>query len=253
MVTPFVKRLYVRTDDFRLAHRLLSELQERNLPAKQVSPSQAIESDAYWFGTPDEVEAIGGRGVAVDVESVEETISTWLLSRQLEAPPKQLVIGIDPGPRPGCAFFSDGVLMGKREVDSIEEALRGIVDLVTHIQPERVLIRIGHGSPVHRDRLLNRTLALGYHVEIVNEHRTSSGQPRHAHGTAALKIAMMSGKPVHEQREVEVSEGELRNLQRISRQRSKGQLTISLAAARKVARGDLTMEEALRDAGYEAS
>lgn len=143
--------------------------------------------------------------------------------------------------------------MGKREVDSIEEALRGIVDLVTHIQPERVLIRIGHGSPVHRDRLLNQTLALGYHVEIVNEHRTSSGQPRHAHGTAALKIAMMSGKPVHEQREVEVSEGELRNLQRISRQRSKGQLTISLAAARKVARGDLTMEEALRNAGYEAS
>ena len=53
VVTPIVKRLYVRTDDFRLAHRLLSELQARNLPAKQVSPSQAIEADAYWFCTPE--------------------------------------------------------------------------------------------------------------------------------------------------------------------------------------------------------
>lgn len=253
MVRPIVNRLYVRTDDFRLAHRLLSELQGRNLPAKQVSPSQVIEADAYWFGTPEEVESLGGRGVAVDAESVEETISTWLLSRQLEAPPQQLVVGIDPGPRPGCAFFSDGVLMGKREADSIEEALNSILDLVAHTQPGQVLVRIGHGSPVHRDRLLNRTLALGYHVEIVNEHRTSSGQRRHAHGAAALKIAMMSGKAVHEQRAVEATDGELRNLQRISRQRSKGQLTISLAAARNVARGNLTMEEALKDAGYESS
>ena len=72
MVRPIVNRLYVRTDDFRLAHRLLSELQGRNLPAKQVSPSQVIEADAYWFGTPEEVESLGGRGVAVDAESVEE-------------------------------------------------------------------------------------------------------------------------------------------------------------------------------------
>ncbi len=253
MFTLTVKRLYVRTDDFRLAHRLLSELQGRNLPAKQVSPSQPIEADAYWFGTPEEVESIGGRGVAVDVESVEETVSTWLLSRQLDAPPKQLIVGIDPGPRPGCAFFSDGVLMGKRDLESIDDALSDIVRLVAHTQPAQVLVRIGHGSPVHRDRLLNRTLALGYHVEIVNEHRTSSGQPRHAHGSAALKIAMMSGKAVHEQREVQASEGELRNLQRISRQRSKGQLTISLSAARRVAKGNLTMEEALMEAGYDAS
>ena len=63
-----VKRLYVRTDDFRLAHRLLSELQGRNLPAKQVSPSQPIEADAYWFGTPEEVESIGVVPFNIDEE-----------------------------------------------------------------------------------------------------------------------------------------------------------------------------------------
>ena len=248
-----VKPLYVRTDDFRLAHRLLSELKRRNLPAQQRSTTDAIEPEAYWFGTPEEVHALGGRGVAVELDDVAETVSTWLLSRQLTGPPAQLVVGLDPGPRPGCAFFADGLLLGKREMNSIEETLESIVNLVEHTCPGQVLVRIGHGSPVHRDRLVNRVLALGYHVEIVNEHRTSAGHPRHAHGSAALKIAIMPGTPVHEQRKVRASTGELRNLQRISRQRSKGQLTISLETAMRVSEGQLTMDEALKESGYDAS
>ena len=248
-----VKPLYVRTDDFRLAHRLLSEFNQRNLPAKQISLTQPVEHGAYWFGTPDEVASMGGRGVAVDVNAVSSAVSTWLLSRQLEAPPKQLVVGVDPGPRPGFAFLADGVVLGKREMDAIDDAIDATVQLVTRVKPMQVLVRIGHGSPVHRDRLVNRMLSMGYHVEIVNEHRTSSGQPRHAHGAAAIKIAMLAGKPIHEQRSVQVTDGELRNLQRISRQRSKGRLTLSLEAARRVACGEVTLDEALEEAGHDAS
>ena len=121
-----VKPLYVRTDDFRLAHRLLSELKRRNLPAQQRSTTDAIEAEAYWFGTPEEVRTLGGRGVAVELDDVAETVSTWLLSRQLTGPPAQLVVGLDPGPRPGCAFFADGLLLGKREMDSIDESVNEI-------------------------------------------------------------------------------------------------------------------------------
>lgn len=248
-----MKPLYVRTDDFRLAHRLLSEFQRRGLPALQVGINDPIDGEAYWFGTAEEVMEHGGRGVAVNAEEVAETVSTWLLSRQLTGPPNQLIVGIDPGPRPGCAFFADGMLLGKRELESIEEALDHIVNLVQHTRPSSVLVRIGHGSPVHRDRLLNHVISLGYHVEIVNEHRTSTGQPRHAHGSAALKIAMLQGKATHEQRTVSTTPGELRNLQRISRRRSKGQLTISLSTALLVSQGKLSMEEALKQAGYDAS
>ena len=245
--------LYVRTDDFRLAHRLLRELKQRNLPAQQITTKDAIDPDAHWFGTPEEVRLLGGRGVAVELDDVAETVSTWLLSRKLAASPDRLVVGLDPGPRPGCAFFADGVLLGKRELDSIDESLDTIVNLVQHTNPAEVLVRIGHGAPVHRDRLVNRVLSLGYHVEIVNEHRTSAGQSRHAHGSAALKIAMMPGAPVHEQRKIRASAGELRNLQRISRKRSNGQLTISLETAMRVSEGELSMDEALKASGYDAS
>ena len=248
-----MKPVYVRTEDFRLAHRLLRELKRRELPAKQVSIDERIEPDAYWFGTPEEVRLLGGRGVAMELDDVDQLMSTWLLSRQLTAPPDQLVVGVDPGPRPGCAFFADDVLLGKREFETIDETLEQVVSLVEQTTPAHVLVRIGHGSPVHRDRMVNRVLSLGYHVEIVNEHRTSTGQRRHAHGSAALKIGMMSGTAVHEQRNIRATTGELRNLQRISRKRSKGQLTISLEMAMRVSEGDLTMDEALKASGYDAS
>ena len=82
-----------------------------------------------------------GRGVAVELDDVAETVSTWLLSRQLTGPPAQLVVGLDPGPRPGCAFFADGLLLGKREMDSIDESLESIVNLVEHTCPAQVLAR----------------------------------------------------------------------------------------------------------------
>ena len=55
---------------------------------------------------------------------------------------------------------------------------------------------------------------------------------------------------MHEQRTVNPTTGELRNLQRISRQRSKGRLTISLETARRVSEGLLTMDEALAASGF---
>ena len=121
-----MRRLYVRTDDFRLAHRLLTELQERNLPAKQVSIGDTIEPDAYWFGTSEEVAELGGCGVAVDPDAVSEAISTWLLARQVHSPPRcWWLASTRASSRLRLCF--EGVLMGKREMESIDQALDEIV------------------------------------------------------------------------------------------------------------------------------
>ncbi len=249
-----MQRVYVRTDDFQLAHHLLRELESHGLVAMQLSVSDPLpDHDAWWFGSPEEVKQLGGRGVGMTSEDVGDVLAIWAHARYAGAAPKQLVIGLDPGPRPGCAYLADGTLLGKGELDSAKEALDVVDGLVQRMMPESVLIRVGHGSPHHRDQLINALIARNYHVEEVNEYRTSAGTSRHAHGSSAFKIAMMSGKPVHEQRIIEPSMGELRNLQRISRQQSKGRLTISLEAARLVSQGVLSMDEALKDAGYEAS
>ena len=216
---------------------------EENLP----------EPDAWWFGTHEEVANLGGKGVGMNAEEVDDLLALWAMARHQESPPTQLLIGVDPGPRPGCAFFSDGVLMGKRELESQYDALSFILRLVMYMSPKSVLVKIGHGSPQHRDQFINQILGLGYHVEEVDESRTSAGTSRHHHGLSAVKIAMMGGKAVFEQRIRNPTKGEVRNIQRLSRQKSDGQLSISQDKARQVLEGHLTLDEALTASGYDSS
>ena len=68
---------------------------------------------------------------------------------------------------------------------------------------------------------------------------------RHDHSRSAVKIAMNSGTRVFEIRELNVSEGEIRNLKQKSRRYSRGRITISSSLARSVATGKYTLEEAI--------
>ena len=247
-------QVYVRTEDFRMAYHLLRVLQDIGITPVLVEHDQALpDRDAWWFGTPEEVHQRGGRGVGVKADSVSAAVNSWLRIMNKLDNIEELLIGIDPGPRPGCAWFADEKLLGKAVHESIEATVHALVGHIESYAPKRVLVRIGHGSPLHRDQLVNAFLLRGYPVQQVNEYRTSQGTARNAHANSALKIARMPGQSVVEWREVEPSEGEVRNIQRISRRRSRGSLTISTHLARRVSQGELTMDEALAKAGYSSS
>lgn len=250
----FIMLVYVRTEDFRMAYHLLRVLQGIGITPVLVDHDHSLpDRDAWWFGTPEEVKQHGGRGVGVDVDTVDEAVSRWLRVVNKLDNIEEFLIGIDPGPRPGCAWFGDEKLLGKSVHESIEATVRALIGHIESYAPRRVLVRIGHGSPLHRDQLVNAFLLRGYPVQQVNEYRTSQGTARNAHANSALKIARMPGQPVVEWREVEPSEGEVRNIQRISRRRSRGSLTISAHLARRVSQGEMTLDEALAKAGYSSS
>ena len=103
-----MKPLYVRTNDFRLAHRLLSEFKQRDLPAKQ-GINDPIDTEAYWFGTADEVESTGDEELPLTQKRWRKRSQRGSFPANLPEPPNQLIVGVDPGPRPGCAFFADGM------------------------------------------------------------------------------------------------------------------------------------------------
>ena len=119
--------------------------------------------------------------------------------------------------------------------------------------PDDVLVRIGSGAPVQRDRLVNAALRRGWRVEVVDERRTSQGGSRHEHEASATKIAKKSGQAVHEMRMLAPTEGEIRDLQQRSRRASNGAITISAALAVEVCTGVMTMAEALLASGYSSS
>ena len=82
----------------------------------------------------------------------------------------------------------------------------------------------------------------------LNEYRTSQGSRIKTHLHAATRIALMGGSRVHHIRELNPTEGDLKEIQRQSRIMSLGNLTISTELARLVACGELSMEDAIKRA-----
>ena len=136
-------------------------------------------------------------------------------------------------------------VLAQMPVESVEECIETIDSLIQHHEFEHLLLRMGKGSPSHRNRLANAMLARGYAVELVNEQKTSRGVKRNQHGVSAIRIATLSGERVWEPFELQTTQGEIREIQRRSRIKSQGRITISSELARQVALGELTLLEAI--------
>jgi hypothetical protein len=110
--------------------------------------------------------------------------------------PDQLIIGIDPGKRPGIAFVADGILIDARTTTDP----RIVNDIVTRsiraYEPRNMLIRIGVGDPKNRDLIIDGLRAGGFLIEVVDETMTTIGS-RYRDENAAVRIARTSGVPLH--------------------------------------------------------
>ena len=245
-----MQKIGVRTENFQLAYRVMQLLRERNIDVEQYSINEPLpHQDSIWIGTPQEVAERGdeGRPIAAKLESIDEMIEEAIFALRSPQQTYRLILGIDTGPRPGLAWLADGVLIDTIQTESIDECLHRIDALLQHQSFEHLLIRLGNGSPSHRDQLMNSLLAKGHCVELVKENKTSRGLNRQQHGVAAVRIATLSGHQVWEMTEINPSDGELRDIQRMSRKKSNGRVTISTDLARKVARGEVTIEQAIEE------
>lgn len=244
----------MRTSDFRMAYRLLQVLEKKGVSPVLVDGSESLpDPEGWWFGTASEVDRYGGNGVVTSADSVHDSVEDWWRRYRQRPTIQRLVVGIDPGPRPGCAWLGDDAMLGKTSLESIEGAVHHVRSLQLLHGPSDVLVRVGHGAPVQRDRLINASLQHGWLVEIVDERRTSQGSSRHEHEASALKIAQKQGDEILEWRTVAPTDGEIKDWQRRSRRASKGAITISTALATAVCTGTMTMTQALLASGYSSS
>jgi hypothetical protein len=161
---------------------------------------------------------------------------------------KMLCIGIDPGPRPGVAAVGDGTVLKKAAVQSPEAVREFVVKTVCEYPGSNILIRIGNGDRTKRNRIFNALWDDGYTIEIVDESNTTTCSQT-PDEDAAVEIATTLGyRPVKKQR-IEPREGEIRDIQRLSRLESNGRLTVSKGLAIRVATGDLSLEKAIEIQG----
>ncbi|MCI4361343.1 MAG: hypothetical protein L3J91_06520, partial [Thermoplasmata archaeon] len=161
---------------------------------------------------------------------------------------EDLVVGIDPGPRPGYAILEGPRVIGQGIVESPEEVARLGSHLRRRFPTRAIRFRVGSGDRLSRDRIVNALLPLRRPIEVVDEHRTTPrGQRRPRDAIAARAIASSSGRRVHGRALLTITPGEVANLQRLSREGSGGQFTIPRQLAEGVLRGELTLTEALAE------
>jgi hypothetical protein len=235
-----------------LYSELAGFLRERRLPTVSLLPGQRIpDRVAVVLTSPEEAPLIGHAHVIEVGEDGDRRALAAAIEHALGAvghPDGDMVVGIDPGPRPGYAIFLGSRLLGEGVLDSPEAAGPFAGHLRRQFPTRHVVFRVGSGDPPRRNRLVNELLAHHRWVEIVDEQGTTPrGHRRPRDAAAARSIAKGLGRSVRDRLPTTFTPGEISNLQRLSREGSGGRVTISRSSAHAVLRGEISLADAVEE------
>jgi hypothetical protein len=238
------------TRDPTLYSDLASTLRERRISTLSLLPGERIPgSVAVVLTSPEEADAIPFPRVLAVGPASERPVLWAAVEGALEGvPTRELVVGIDPGPRPGYAVLSGLATLAQGNLESPEAVAMFGRQLQRRFPEAEVVFRVGSGDRTARDRILQVLWALRRPVEIVDESGTTArGRPRPRDAASAERIARSRGQRLHVRASVRVTPGEIANLQRVSREESGGHFTIPKALAVQVLEGRITFSDALRE------
>lgn len=239
--------IVVATADFEVYHGVVTELRDRDATFTTVEPGDPLpDGTSVVVRAPTDDEPTTADDVTVVVaepEAPRRAVDAALSAGRVGS--GRRVIGIDPGERPGVA-----VLDGEDVVAAFQVPLADVPALVARELEDAIdpVVRIGDGARLRGSRLIESLEDV--RVELVDETGTT---PHLGTGTrgmgdvlAAVNIARRAGEPVVA-REVEPTAGELTAIKTAARERSADNRAISGPLARRVATGELSIEEALAE------
>ena len=239
------------TRDPALYGELAGFLRERRLPSVSLFPGQRIpDRVAVVLTSPDEAREISHPHVLIVAEDGDRRALGAAVEHALEvtAPDGDLIVGIDPGPRPGYAVFSGDTCIGEGILDSPEATGLFSGQLRHRFAGHRVVFRVGAGDPPRRNRIVNTLLAHSRTVELVDEQGTTPrGHRRPRDALAARSIARGVGRTIRDRLPTNPTPGDIANTQRLSREGSGGKVTISRSSAHRVLSGEISMADAVAE------
>lgn len=166
---------------------------------------------------------------------------------------KNIYIAIDPGERPGVAVVGDNRIIEVYHLKSPKDT-ETILELLEKYPKAK--IKIGHAAKRHRVlmlKMLAHVLGEDYPIILVNERSTTpkvggieSSQVQDI--VASINIALREGREVRIGELIHIHEPSKREIEHIksrSRELSGGKITISSELAKEVARGNMSLEEAI--------
>ena len=241
--------IVVATEDFELYHDAVAELRDRGVTFTTIQPSEPLPEGTRVVvtGEGDSVAGLSAEGTA-DVAVVQATgaearraVEEALAS--LRGSGGRTVIGVDPGERPGIAVLSGETVVAAFHVPLSEAVATIEREAADAVDP---LVRIGDGARLQGGTIVNELDDVP--VEVVDETGTTpylgTGTRGMGDVLAAVNIARLEGERV-DSRDVEPTEGELQVIKNRSRREGDANRAIDESLARRVAAGELTIEEAV--------
>jgi len=249
----FIKTLGIFTKNFELFHDLVTTLKKRNIPYVALSSRDYIphrigviltsHSEIHDFVTLKVIAADAYDTIDIAIDKALHL----LIGKELYT---KIYIGIDPGEKPGIAVVGDDILLQKTQVKSPEHVIKIVRQQIKNYPSREYLIRIGHGSILDRNRIINSLIPLGIPIEIVDESKTSSSQQSKRmsrDSEAAAAIALLKGGIVQKKLPLKPTRGDIKRVQEKSRQITEGQFSISEKSALRVLKGEKSLSEAIKD------
>jgi len=246
-----MKTIGVYTRDFSLYHDVLKVLKKRKVPYVSLSSLDNIPSRISVILTSHQEihDVSASKVIAADAyDTIDHAVDLalqMLIGKELYT---TVFIGIDPGDHPGVAVVGDDILLQKTHVDSPEKVVSIVKRFLREYPAIDHTIRIGHGSILTRNRIINALIPLEVPIEIVDETRTSSMQQAsrsERDSEAAASIALLSGGLVQRRLPLEPTRGEIKRVQAKSRLLAEGRFSISKQQAIEVLKGNLSLAEAV--------
>ena len=237
--------IVVATENFEIYHEVVAALRSRGSDFTTIAAGEPLPADATVVivgleetrsaDVPVIQAAPGDPRAAVDAAMAAQREST-----------DRRIVGVDPGTNPGIAVLTGDVVVAAFQVP-IEDAAATILEEVGDATDP--LVRLGDGARLHGARILE-DLADDVPVELVDETGTTPHLGTGARGMgdvlAAVNIAQRTGTPI-EGRSIEPTEGEIQVIKDRSRERAANHQTITDSLARRVASGELTLDEAIAE------
>lgn len=246
-----LKTIGVFTKDFSLYHDLLRALRKRNIAYVSLSSIKNIPSKIGVILTSNnELHDIkSAKVIAADAyDTINHAIDLALQILIGKDMYSKVYIGIDPGDHIGIAIVGDDILLQKTTIENQKELVSIVKRFLKEYPANQTFIRIGHGSILNRNRIINSLIPLKVPIEIVDETKTTSSTQVQRHkrdSEAAAAIALIRGGKVQKQLPLEPTRGEIRNIQERSRKLTNGQFSISEKTARDILNGKISLKEAI--------
>ncbi|MDD1769173.1 MAG: hypothetical protein LUQ55_04255 [Methanomassiliicoccales archaeon] len=240
-----MKIIGIMTDNFRFFYQIAQDLKERGEPFISLGFEDHVPSAVGVIVTTEAEETKVRFHTVVADDKPEQAIDVASAILKGGKYFESLIIGIDPGSRPGLAVLGDGKVLFTDIVQYPEQVADALDHILACFAHSSSLVRIGHGDRTNRNRIIKAVWNKVDEIEIVDETNTTTRSDV-PDVDAALSIATSSGHRLSFPPEIRPTAGEVRDIQRLSRIESGGRVTISSELAEAVARGELTLDEALK-------